>query len=170
MTRNTTLLAVLFATPLMALTIGSEAKAQSWQHVDRLAVQLQRQTRQMHNEVHAHFRNTPYFRHLDQDVDQMEQLARHIHDLAHHGHNIHHLRRDVEKLDRLFHHIEGVVRTMTVTGQLNFQTIRHFRGQLNAVENTLHHLRSDLRQLDHGHDHGHGPQISIGGGRWTIRW
>ena len=123
------------------------AQAQSHEHIHRLAVKLQRQTAEMHAEVHAHFRATPDYVHLDRDVAEMQRLARHIHEVAHRGGSVAHLRADVEQLDRQFHHIEGVINRLAATRQIGPRTLSHFRGVMGDVSDTLHHLRSDLARM-----------------------
>lgn len=152
--------AVALATLLGLGMFGSTGKAQSHvlRHIDQLAVQLERDVEAMHDEVHAHFRNTPQFRHLDHDVAEMEKLARHIHDVVHQGASIRHLRHDVNELDRLFHHVEDLVHDLAWSRRVDRRTIVHFQVSMQRIGRTLHHLRADLRALDvhdHGH-HGHG--------------
>lgn len=148
------------------------AMAQSHAHIDRLAVKLQRQTAVLHAEVHAHFRGTKDYIHLDRDVADMERLARHIHDVAHRGGSIHHLRRDVEELDRLFHHVEDVIDRLARTRQIGPRTLSHFREAMADVSDTLHHLRADLnRPYSHPPMHVH-PQNGFSMPRYGIhiRW
>lgn len=146
-----TLLAVPAA--LVALCSAGTANAQSYRHIDRLALQLERQAREVHDEVHAHFRPTPAYRHLDRDVAEMERLARHVHEIAHRGGSVRHLRADVERLDRLFHHVEQVVRGMAAFRAIDRVALAHLRRDLDRMEVTLHHLRDDLRDLGRPHAH-----------------
>jgi len=151
---------------LAALVLGTAifgatgtVQAQTYEHIDRLALRLARQTAEMHDEVHAHFRNTPDYRHLDHDVAEMERLARHIHDVAHHRGSLAHLRADVEELDRNFHHIEDIIERLARTRQIGFRTLSHFRETMAAIDDTLHHLRDDLAQMRvHYHQQMYRPQ------------
>lgn len=152
MSLKTGLLAMVLGTAILGG--ANRAQAQSHGHIDRLAVRLQRETADMHAEVHAHFRRTPDYVHLDRDVAEMERLARHIHEVAHRGGSVAHLRADVEQLDRLFHHIEDVIDRLARTRQIGPRTLSHFRGVMGNISETLHHLRDDLARM-HDHDHGH---------------
>jgi hypothetical protein len=134
--------ASLFAAP-------QSAQAQSPRHIDRVARQLERQAREVHREVHAHFRRTPQFAHLDRDVSEMERLAHHIHDVAHRGGSLGHLRADVRKLDRLFHHVEELVEQMRDFRDLDRRAYAHLREALRDIGRSLHHLRDDLDRVDH---------------------
>jgi len=145
MSLRTNLLATVVG--IASFGVANTANAQSHEHIDRLAVRLQRQTATMHAEVHAHFRGTRDYVHLDRDVAEMERLARHIHDVAHRGGSVSHLRSDVQELDRLFHHVEDVIDRLARTRQINLRTLSHFRGVMGNISDTLHHLRSDLAHL-----------------------
>jgi len=72
----------------------------------------------------------------------MQQLAKHIHDVARRHGSIQHLRADVEKLDRLFHHIEDLVGS--ITQQVDRRAAVHFGLVMRNISGTLHHLRDDL--------------------------
>jgi hypothetical protein len=145
MSLRTNLLATMIG--IATLSVANTANAQSHAHIDRLAVRLQQQTAAMHSEVHAHFRGTRDYVHLDRDVAAMERLARHLHDVAHRGGSVSHLRSDARELDQLFHHVEDVIDRLARTGQINPRTMSHFRGVMGNVSDTLHHLRNDLANL-----------------------
>lgn len=127
--------------------IPSTAQAQTYPHIDNLARRLEQQTAALHREVHLHFRPSPSYKHLDNDVAAMERLASHIHDVAHRRGSLAHLRSDVEELDRLYHHVEDVIRGMRFKGRLDFQALAHFRAIMADIGSTLHHLREDLDRM-----------------------
>lgn len=129
-------------------TLGGTARAQSYEHVDRLAVQLERQARELHREVHNHFWNTPQFRHLDRDIEQLERLAAHVHEVAHHQGDLRHLRQDPRQLDRSFHHVEGLVEELARSRTADRRTIAHLRRALERMGATLHHLQDDVDSLE----------------------
>lgn len=81
--------------------------------LDFLAVRLEKQSEQVHDTVHARFRNSPEFRHLDFDVADMEKVAKHIHEVVHQpGCNIAHLQRDVSQLIQRYNHVAELVSDM----------------------------------------------------------
>jgi hypothetical protein len=134
---------------LLALFGNSPAYAQSRAHVDRLALQLQRQTRDLHREVHLHFRSTPQYRHLARDISEMDRLATHLHGVAHRQGSRTHLRADVDRLDRLFHHVEELVDEMAALRWIDRRALTHLRQSLVQVGRTLHHVQEDLEPVDH---------------------
>lgn len=120
------------------------AQAPSRQHIDRLAVQLQRQLSDLHKEVDAHFRATAQYRELDRDVAEMERLAAHIHEVVDRGGGLGHIRADVGKLHRLVHHVEGQVEGIARSGQIGRRTLAHLRVAVERVASTVHHLEEEL--------------------------
>jgi hypothetical protein len=116
-----------------------------YHNIDRLALQLQRQVRGLHSEADHHFRRTPQYRHLHEDIEKVEHLARHIHEFAHRQAGLAHIRSDVRELDSLFHHIFEVVDQMRHCHDLDWRAYRHFRTELQGVSYTLHRLQRELR-------------------------
>jgi hypothetical protein len=141
------ILAMAIVTGVSLFGLASTAQAQSFRNVDKLARQLERQTRDMHKEVHEHFQASPQYQHLEADVTKMQKLAQHMHDLVDRNGNARHLRQDMNELDQVYHHIQGLVREMAQSRQLNFQAFRHFREDLQRIETTLHHLRADVEPV-----------------------
>src|SRR5262245_24215280 len=93
---------ILLATvAALGLTAGV-SQAQSWYaspvdhgrsgRIDKLAARLERLTREFNQEVDTHYRNTPVYRHLEDDVDELVRLADHVHDVAHNSRDRRHLR------------------------------------------------------------------------------
>jgi hypothetical protein len=133
------------AVSLLGLFAGSgAAQARSYAHLDHVARQLQRQARDLHDEVHAHFCNTRLYRHLDQHVAEMERLAAHLHEVAHRRGSILHLRADVSRLDRLYHDVEDLVDALARYREVDRRALTHLRRNLAQIGCTLHHLQDDL--------------------------
>ncbi len=168
---------------LAGFALTGTATANTYSHIDGLAVQLTRYARQLDQEFTAHYRHTSQFRHLREDARQMIRLAEHIHEVAHHQGSLSHLESDLRQLDRLFHHIEDLVEEIehnaaglghyhghfgsyygTYSGGHIHGNTRHVRRILKSMEDTLHHLHDDVRELArleearHHHNH-HGPVI-----------
>ena len=103
MTIARTTMAVLIAA--FGLTAASNTAEAAGPHVDRLALQLQSQARQLRTEFSLHFRHTAQYGHMMSDASQIYGKAAHIHRVAHFSNNLPHLRRDLAEIDRLFHHL-----------------------------------------------------------------
>lgn len=152
MTIARTTVAALIAA--FGLTAANTAQA-AGPHIDRLALQLQGQARQLKTEFILHFRHTAQFGHLISDASRIYGKAAHIHRVAHYTNNLPHLRRDLAELDRLFHHLEGLTRQVQIHashghgGHLHGR-VGHVNRLMAEMENTLHHLRRDLALIGCG--------------------
>ncbi|WP_372725041.1 hypothetical protein [Novipirellula sp.] len=140
-----------FASLALCLTaFCSTASADTYQHIDQLALQIAIQSNQIVGET-SHYRHTPEYRHLLSDARDMARFADHIHELAHHRSSVSHLDRDLAQLDSKFHHLESLFdgierRSAHGYGHVHGNTA-HVRMLLNAIENNIHHLRDDIRTL-----------------------
>jgi hypothetical protein len=157
---KTTLTAAL---ALAALTTSS-AKADTYRHIDTLAVKMQAQSRELLKEVTLHYSHKAGYRHLRSDAIQFYRVATHIHTVAHHSGDVHHLRNDLKKADRLFHHLEQVLEQTDLSfhGHNHGNTNHVFR-LMHGLETNLHHLKRDIDQLDNAAHDGHGA-IGLGNG------
>lgn len=156
---------------------AATANAESYRHIDNLALRLQRRSAELFHEFRSHYRHTAQFSHLMADTRDIYYRAKHIHDVAHHRGSVYHLENDLRRLDRKFHHLEDVVRHIEhhPHGHIHGDT-RHVRHLLAEIEDDIHHLRRDVERMarrwhdDHHGHHGHvrhrgshdGPQIRFG--------
>jgi phage shock protein A len=154
--------------------------AQSVQtHLDKQATLLRRQVAQLTGDLRERSQRSDY-RRLYRESTEMFYLADHIHELMHDQLDIAHLSEDVEDFDRAFHRVE------TMAGDLDGDSHRggaggvhrhdhNLTGQLEEIEDTLHHLRDDLAQLQRRPTRQVTPPpprpgISIGGGRVRLQF
>ncbi|GAA5504672.1 hypothetical protein [Novipirellula caenicola] len=140
-----------FASLALCLTaFCSTASADTYDHIDQLALKIAVQSNQIVRET-SHYRHTPEYVHLLSDARDMARLADHIHELAHHHSSVSHLDRDLAMLDSKFHHLESLFdaiehRAAYGHGHIHGHT-SHVRMLLNAIENNIHHLQADIRTL-----------------------
>lgn len=126
------------------------AKAQTaWEQVDALALHLADSVEILHDVSHAHFQHTPVFQAFDLNVEQMEELSAHIHDVAHDGGGLRHLATDLRALDTLHHETESLLAHMGRWGQVNVIAYQQLQTSLNDVHGTLRQLRRLVRALEH---------------------
>ena len=180
MTFARTTLMALAACSAIALAAPS-ARADTYEHLDGLALRLQRQAAELYRDFGAHFRHTAEYAHLSSDAARLYHLAAHMHEVAHQRGGIQHLQSDVSQIDRTFHHLEGVVRQVMreasqPSGGHIHGDVRHAYTLMNRMESTLHHLKADVDQLVHamhgGHDShgGSGHPGQHGSPRLDIHW
>lgn len=139
---------------LAAATLGTTAaKADDFDHIDNLAVRLQRQAAALYGEFREHYSHTRRADYLMSDAAMLYRLASHVHEVAHTGGNVFHLRNDIAELDRTFHHVESLVDAIERETVFNPFGGGHVHGStadvralMRTMEDTLHHLRSDVNR------------------------
>jgi hypothetical protein len=158
----------------LAVSTGSTASATSYRHIDELALELQRLSSKLRNEFKLHYRHAAHYGHLRNDATEMYQLAAHVHELAHHRRSLAHIDHDLNRLDALFHHLEELVAHIEHDAHVGHGHVDghtgHVEALMTAVENTLHHLHSDVQHLRNHqprrkvyHPHGgHGSHVGHG--------
>ncbi|QDT13915.1 hypothetical protein [Planctomycetes bacterium K23_9] len=148
---------------LLVLTaFASNASADTYHHIDELALQIERNSKRLISEV-RHYRHTPEYSHLVSDARHMARLADHVHDLAHDHGSLTHLNSDLVELDRKFHHLESVFNRVEHNAAYGHGHIHgdtsHVRGLLCSIESDLHHLQDDIRSLVASHRHARQPVV-----------
>ncbi|TWU14982.1 hypothetical protein Pla52o_55190 [Novipirellula galeiformis] len=146
----TTLFQTLAACGLVIVAFSTSASADTYHHVDQLALQIDRQAKQILSES-RHYRHTPEYSHLVADAREMSELADHMHEVAHHRGSLAHLESDLAKLDAQFHHLESLIdqierRSARGRGHIHGNTA-HVKRLLHSIEDNIHHLQADLRSL-----------------------
>ena len=140
----------LIAFGLGIATFCTSASADTYHHIDQLALSIERQSKRLISEV-RHYRHTPEYRHLDQDAREMAELADHLHDVAHHHGSLGHMESDLNQLDRKFHHLESVFDRVEHGAAFGHGHVHgntsHVRELLHSIEDDIHHLQEDLRSL-----------------------
>ena len=161
-----TLRKLVFATTAVAIVSmfsAANAKAASFDHIDRLALRTQKQAAQLFHEFRIHYRHMPGYRHLMHDARDMYYSASHIHELAHHHGNLLHMKRDLSKLDSLFHRIEDLVDDIEArVGRCNHHSLHghrtcgcdvfqrrkgHLFSLMRRIEDNIHHLQDDIEEM-----------------------
>ncbi|MGB7323551.1 MAG: hypothetical protein WBD31_01680 [Rubripirellula sp.] len=137
-------LALIFATATQT------AMANTYHHIDQLALKIERESKQLVYET-RHYRHTPEYGHLVSDAREMASLAHHLHDVAHSEGESFHLESDLAQLDAKFHHLESLIDTIEHRAAYGDGHIHggtsHVKRLLNSIEDSIHHLQDDLRSL-----------------------
>jgi hypothetical protein len=145
---------------LAAFAFPAAAQADTYTHIDGLALRQEKDARLLDREFANHYRHTSDYRHLRSDSTEMARLAEHIHDVAHEQGSLSHLQSDLRQIDRLFHHLEELVHEIEHRadyddhhgghygwgGHIHGDT-NHVHRLMNAIEDTIHHLQSDVAEL-----------------------
>jgi len=141
------------------LVAGSTANADTFSHLDDLAIRVKVKGQALTTEVRAHYSHTPYYRHLLSDSYDVAALASRVHDIAHHHGDVFLLDAYLTRLDRLFHHVESLIAQTERSaryghGHIHCDT-RHVKHLLQDLEGLLHHMLSDVKQLKAARIHRH---------------
>ena len=139
-----------FALAFAITSLSTSAFADTYRHIDQLALSIERQSKQLVSEV-RHYRHTSVYRHLVEDARDMARLADHLHDVAHHHGSLAHLESDLRQLDAKFHHLESVFRYAQREASHGHGHIHgevcHVSRLLRSIEEDIHHLQDDIRSL-----------------------
>lgn len=149
-TEMTTFTNTLAALGLVVTTFSASAFADTYHHVDQLALQIEVESKQIVNES-RHYRHTPEYRHIVADAREVSRLASHIHELAHHHGSLAHLESDLAQLDAKFHHMESTFDQVELHaahghGHVHGNT-SHVKRLLNSIASHIHHLQEDLQSM-----------------------
>ena len=141
---------ILIGFGLGVATFCTSASADTYRHIDELALNIERQSKRLVSEV-RHYRHTPEYRHLIEDARDMADLADHLHDVAHDHGSLAHMESDLRQLDSKFHHLESLFDRVEYgaaygRGHVHGET-SHVRELLHLIEDDIHHLQDDLRSL-----------------------
>ena len=123
--------------------LATSASADTYHHIDQIALTIERQTQQLRREI-VHYRHTPEYAHLYADTREIARLAKHMHEVAHHHGSLAHLQADLRTLDSVFHHMEQTFRAAEASaahghGHIHGST-SHVRHLLHLIEENIHHI------------------------------
>lgn len=144
------LVKTIAAFTLFITSLSASAFANTYQHIDQLALSIDQKAKQIVRET-RHYRHTSEYQHLVADALEMSQLADHLHEVAHHHGSVAHMESDLARLDSKFHHLESVFdrierRAAHGHGHVHGNT-SHVKWLLNSIEDSIHHLQEDVRSL-----------------------
>jgi len=148
--RNTVQIGFASFSFIVLAALSSEANANTYKTIDRIANRIQNQANQVVNET-SHYVHTPQYHHLRNDALAVAALAEHIHDLAHHQGSVRHLVTDLTQLDARFRNLKSLLRDVEVNaayghGHLHGSTKRAHR-ILDRIEDDIHKLRKEIASL-----------------------
>lgn len=141
-----------FAATLLSITLSlsSTASANHHDHIDRVALRIQKRSQQLLEET-SHYRQVPGYRQLVNHSRMLRDTAVHIHDVTHFEGNIAHLKRDVAVIDQSFHQLEDLfchIEAEVERGRCHLDVnTNRFRRRLKQLEREIHHLADDLAKI-----------------------
>ncbi len=143
--------AITAFTLLVTATFAGQASADTYEHLDLLALLLDRQAKEVVTEAREHYRHTPEYRHLLNDAKSLSRSATHLHNVAHRHGTLAHMSVDVTELDATFHHLEEVFDRIEHNAAYGHGHIHggtaHVKRLLKSIEDGIHHMQEDIEQL-----------------------
>lgn len=144
------LLSSKFVVGMTLLTLSgltSVASANDYLRINRDARTIERKANLLLEET-EHYRATPEYLHLVNDVHSFLGLSQHITDLVRVDGCINRIAADVAQLDYTFHHIEGlfdnIERNVARGIGRKCGNTAHVKRLLNAIEDCIHHMQDDI--------------------------
>ncbi len=133
-----------------ALGFSSAASANHHDHIDRVALRVQKRAQQLLEET-RHYRRAPGYHQLVRQTRLVRDTAIHIHDVTHFEGNVPHLRHDVALIDRSFHQLEGLfchIEEEIECGRCHVDVnTNRFRRRMKQLEREIHHLADGLAKI-----------------------
>jgi hypothetical protein len=105
--------------------------------VHRAARAIEKNARDLHEEVDEHFRRSPAYRHLHQHTREIERLAKAIHDITDSGDGRRRLRAAVNRLDEEVHHFVEVVEDSKRFRDIPAKAYNHLRQEVGQLHRAV---------------------------------
>ncbi len=136
----------------IALLVGaaSQATADTWDHIDQQAVEIQRATKKL-RQATDHYRQAPHYGKLLGYTARLKAHATAARNISIHSHSLTALRNEVRLLDRVFHDaataFDQAERDAAYgKGYIRGNT-RHVKQLLVCIEDAIQYLQKDIELL-----------------------
>lgn len=134
----------------VALAMSAPANADTCDHIDLLARDIQTKARLLMRET-PHYRNTPNYRQLVVETSKLYQLASHVRTVAHLDGNLRSLEADLRDLECCFDRLEDLYDVTEYESQFGRGCIRgntaHVKRLLIGIEDCIHQMQDDVSTL-----------------------
>jgi hypothetical protein len=111
---------------------------------DRLTLRLERQARELREDVLVPFRNTELHPRMVERVQEIERLATVIHRMVEREGRTERVREVLERLDEQFRHLDRHVDDLGRLREIDRRAYNRLRDDLRDMRETLHRLRREL--------------------------
>lgn len=138
-----TLLGFLSGLLVLTLALGSNARAESLEHVDRLAVEVRERANFVCWELYGTCRAQPAYDQVYRDAKEVWSIAGHIHDLVHNSANQGRIQRNAVEMDQLLTKIRMQISTWGNHGHPHGCTFE-LKQKLAALDYAVKHLLEDV--------------------------
>jgi len=142
-------LACLLTAPLAVLVVcAAGARADDRpknDEFDRLSRRLERQAKELREDVLVPFRGAPQARELGEQLHDIERLAERIHDDAERGEGRgRRVREQIERLEDKFRNVDRLVDDLGRTPNIDRRAYDRVRDDLREMREIIHRMRREL--------------------------
>ncbi|NNE90206.1 MAG: hypothetical protein HKN23_01025 [Verrucomicrobiales bacterium] len=137
------------ATAMAVIMTAGTAEARHENPLVELAHEIEDIAVELRTEFRIHYRHTRAYRHMMDDISQVLAEAAHIDRLAHDNHSsLRHIKADLEDLDALAHHLHELVdATERREGHRVDGDTRHVHEELAALNRTIHQMEDVVSHI-----------------------
>jgi chromosome segregation ATPase len=132
----------LVCAPLVTPTAAAQGKGDA---IERLSRRLERDARELREEVITHFRKSRAFKDLERHTREIERQAAVIHKLTDVKARPRQVREALDKIDEEVRHLDVHIREMARDKAIDGRAFDHLRDELTDINRTLSRLRRELR-------------------------
>jgi hypothetical protein len=136
----------LFFALVAAGAVGAQGrdKGRKADDIDRLSVRLERDARELREEVIAHFRRSPVYKDLERHARAIEGHAARVHKLAHDNARPRLVREALGKIDGEVREMDRHVLVLAREKAIDRRAFDHLRDEMADIGRILYRIRRDL--------------------------
>jgi len=129
---------------IVAPLVAGQGKGGSGDQIDRLARRLEREARELREEVIAHFKGRPGFRDMEGHAREIERLANRITKLADRDARPRMIRENLDKIDEEVRQLNRHILDLARVKGIDRRAYDHLRDEFTDIGRLLYRMRRDL--------------------------
>jgi hypothetical protein len=123
---------------------GRDKGARKADDIDRLSIRLERDARELREEVIAHFRKSPVYKDMERHAREIEGQAARIHKLAYDNARPRLVREAIGKIDEEVREMDRHVLVLAREKAIDRKAFDHLRDEIADIGRILYRMRRDL--------------------------
>jgi len=136
---------VLLASPALSQDRDRDRdRGRQGDEIDRLARRLERDSRELREEVLSHFRNHGSYKELEKHAREIERQAGRVHKLTDVKARPKQVREGLDNIDEEVRHIDRHLREMARDKEIDRRAYDRLRDEVTDIGRTLYRLRKEL--------------------------
>lgn len=134
----------LLAAPAAVAQDRDKDRSRQGDQIDRLARRLERDARELREEVISHFRKHGAFKDLEKHAKEIERQAGRVHKLTDVKARPRQVREALDNIDEEVRHLDRHIREMARDKTIDRKAYDHLRDEITDVGKTLYRIRKEL--------------------------